>query len=121
MSLLQYGDNDIGLVLKLGFHAPFSEVGTHFKDWAVASTVINFYNYLALTKEVSVISLPQISTDLENCHIAFLYIFFSKQGLSCDFWGYLTPVFELSFQNWLFRLYIYYQFVWDQTRESYIG
>ena len=36
------------------------------------------YNYLGLSKEVSVISLPQILTDLENCHVAFLYIFFSN-------------------------------------------
>ena len=37
-----------------------------------------FYNYLELSNKVSFISLPQLLTDLEICHIAFLYIFFSN-------------------------------------------
>ena len=66
---------------------PYFHGSTHFKDQAWAPPVINFFqkgffvcsfNYLGLSKEVSVISLPQIITDLENCHIAFLYMFLSN-------------------------------------------
>ena len=51
-----------------------------------------FYNYLELSKKVSFIFLSQILTDLEICHIAFLYIFFSnicigqsRRALTCIF------------------------------------
>ena len=40
MSLLQNGDDDMDVA--------FSQGGTHFKDWAVAPPVINFFQKIFL-------------------------------------------------------------------------
>ena len=75
MSLLQNGEDEMDVALKLRLPRPFFQGSTHFKSGAIAPPVIQLfpkiafgclYNNLGLSKKVCIISLPQILTDLEN-------------------------------------------------------
>ena len=83
MSLLQHNDNDMSVALKLRLPRPFFRGRYPFQRLSCSAPCNQlfqkkffecFYNYLELSKKVSFIFLSQILTDLEICHIAFLYI-----------------------------------------------
>ena len=83
MSLLSNGDDDMGVAVKLKLPRPFFRERNSLQRLSSSAPCNQlfpknffecFYNYLELSRKVSFIFSSQILTDLEICHIAFLYI-----------------------------------------------